>query len=254
MFKFFTKRIIVLLVILILLEITFCASIEDRVLAADSLLTSHEKSLIEKYGYGENYVKRWPDGIIYVYNGTNYNGMKNIISKFNDIIENKTIFQLSDNKERSNIIFQSYASNEYAAQHTWNWDGYNLKKWVISLSNKYTHDSKNNKLFLSIFTRIAGFNYHSDEKKYGEWWEFSIDRNVEKMLKALYKVPPGYNLSTGKVDEITKSPEEIDTQNTGTIELTCTPSGASVLLDDAFKGVCPITLNDVTTGKYRLFR
>jgi hypothetical protein len=37
-------------------------------------------------------------------------------------------------------------------------------------------------------------------KKYGKWWEFSIDKNVKKMLKALYKVPPGYNLLTGEVE------------------------------------------------------
>jgi len=54
---------------------------------------------------------------------------------------------------------------------------------------------------LAIFIQVAGFNYQADKKKYGEWWEFSIDKNVEKMLKALYKVPTGYNLSTDKVIE-----------------------------------------------------
>jgi hypothetical protein len=72
------------------------------------------------------------------------------------------------------------------------------------------------------------------------------------MLKALYKVPPGYNLSTGKVDEITKPPEEIDTQNTGAINLTSTPSGASVFLDGSFKGVSSITLEKITPGKHML--
>jgi tetratricopeptide (TPR) repeat protein len=36
----------------------------------------------------------------------------------------------------------------------------------------------------------------------------------------------------------------------GIIKLTSTPSGASVFLDGTFKGVCPITLNNVTTGKH----
>ena len=208
MVKIFTRKIIILLVILILLEIVLCVSIEDKALASDSLLTSTEKNLIKKYGWVEgDYVRRWPDGIVYVYNGTTYKGLPNIIKKINQIIGGKTVFQLSNDKKISKVVFESYASLKYSSQSDWIWDGHSLKKWVISLSNKYTHDSKSGKLFLLIFTQIAGFNYEADKKKYGEWWEFSIDRNVEKMLKALYKVPPGYNLSTGKVDEIAQPPK-----------------------------------------------
>ena len=248
MAKIFTRRIITLLVILILLEIVLCVSIEDRALASDSLLTSTEKYLIKKYGWGEgDYVERWPDGIVYVYNGTTYKGLPKIIKKINQIIGGKTVFQLSNDKEISKVVFKSYASLKYAAETEWSWDGHSLKKWVVSIDNKHTHRDK---LFLAKFIEVAGFNYKADEKKYGEWWEFSIDRNVEKMLKALYKVPPGYNLSTGKVDEITKSPEEIDTQNTGAINLTSTPSGASVFLDGSFKGVSPIIISNVPVGKH----
>lgn len=247
---FFTRRIITLLVILILLEIVLCVSIEDKALASDSLLTSSEKYLIKKYGWVEgDYVRRWPDGIIYVYNGTTYKGLPNIIKKINPIIGGKTIFQLSNDKEISKVVFKSYASLKYAAESEWSYDGHSFKKWVISIDNKHTHRDK---LFLAHFIEVAGFNYRADEKKYGEWWEFSIDRNVENMLKALYKVPPGYNLSTGKVDEIAKPPEEIDTQNTGAINLTSTPSGASVFLDGSFKGVSSITLEKITPGKHML--
>lgn len=163
-------------------------------------LTDSEKSLIKKFGYGKNYVKRWPYGIVYVYNGTTYKGLPKIIKQINQIIGDKTIFQLSNDKETIKVVFESYVSNKYAAEYNWSWKGYNLEKWVISLSNKYVNDSKNDKLFLSMFTQIAGFNYKADKNKYGEWWEFSIDKNIEKMLKALYKVPPGYNLLTGEVE------------------------------------------------------
>ena len=168
--------------------------------ASSEELTDSEKSLIKKFGYRENYVKRWPDGIVYVYNGTTYKGLPKIIKTINKIIGAKTIFQLSNDKETSQVVIKSYASSKYAAEYKWSWKGYNLEKWVILLSNKYVHDSKNNKFFLSMFTQIAGFNYKADEKKYGKWWEFSIDRNVKKMLKALYKVPPGYNLLTEEVE------------------------------------------------------
>ena len=168
--------------------------------ASSDELTDSEKSLIKKFGYGKNYVKRWPDGIVNVYNGTTYNGLPNILITFNQIIGEKTIFKLSKDKKTSQVVIESYASNKYAAEYKWSWKGYNLEKWVISLSNKYVHDSKNHKFFLSMFTQIAGFNFKVDENIYGKWWEFSIDRNVKKMLKALYKVPPGYNLLTGEVE------------------------------------------------------
>ena len=149
MAKIFTKRIITLLVLLILLEIVLCVSMEDRALASDSLLSSTEKYLIKKYGFGEgDYVRRWPDGIIYVYNGTTYKGLPNIIKKINQITGGKTIFQLSNDKETSQVVFKSYASIKYAAESEWSWDGYSLKKWVISISNKFTHRDK---LFLSEF-------------------------------------------------------------------------------------------------------
>ncbi len=72
------------------------------------------------------------------------------------------------------------------------------------------------------------------------------------MLKALYKVPPGYNLSTGKVDGISKPTEEIDTQNTGAINLTSTPSGAKIYLDDKYQGITPLTLSNLKPGTYQL--
>ncbi len=168
--------------------------------ASSGELTDSEKSLIKKFGYGGDYVKRWPDGIVYVYNGTRYKGLPGIIKQINEIIGDKTSFQLSKDKETSNVVFESYASNKYAAEYKWSWKGYNLEKWAISLSNKHTHGSKTEKFFLSMFTQIAGFNYKVNEKKYGKWWEFSIDKNIKKMLKALYKVPPGYNLLTGEVE------------------------------------------------------
>ena len=189
--------LIFILAVFLMVNYSYCVLSGN---ASSDILTDSEKSLIKKFGYGENYVKRWPDGIIYVYNGTTYKGFPKIIKTINQIIGDKTIFKLSDDKKISKVVFESYASSKYAAEYNWNWKGHNLEKWLITLSNKYVHDSKNNAFFLSMFTMIAGFNFYADKKKYGEWWEFSIDRNVKKMLKALYKVSPGYNLLTGEVE------------------------------------------------------
>ena len=189
--------LVFILAVFLMVNYSYCISSEN---ASSNELTDSEKSLIKKFGYGGDYVKRWPDGIVYVYNGTIYKGLPRIIKQINQIIGNKTIFQLSNDKKTSKVVFESYASNKYAAESKWSWKGYNLERWLISLSNKYTHGSNTEKFFLSKFTQIAGFNYQADKKKYGKWWEFSIDKNVKKMLKALYKVPPGYNLLTEKVE------------------------------------------------------
>ncbi len=142
--------------------------------ASSDELTDSEESIIKKFGYGENYVKRWPDGIVYVYNGTTYKGLPKIIKTINQIIGEKTIFQLSKDKKISKVVFESYASNKYAAEYKWSWKGYYLEKWVISLSNKYIHDSKNNKFFLSMFTQIAGFNFKADKKNMGNGGNFQL--------------------------------------------------------------------------------
>lgn len=142
--------------------------------ASSDELTDSEKSLIKKFGYGENYVKRWPDGIVYVYNGTTYTGLPNIIKTINQIIGETTIFQLSKDKKTSKVVFKSYASNKYAEEFKWSGEGYYLEKWVILLSNKYIHDSKNNKFFLSMFIQIAGFNFMADKKNMGNGGNFQL--------------------------------------------------------------------------------
>jgi len=59
------------------------------------------------------------------------------------------------------------------------------------------------------------------------------------------------SLSTGKVDEIAKPPEEIDTQNTGAINLTSTPSGAKVFLDvGQYIGKTPLTIDGLNPSNW----
>jgi len=159
-------------------------------------LTDSKKSLIKKFGYGGNYVKRWPDGYVDVYNGTTFKGMKRLIDKFNLLTGGKVIFRLSDNKEESQVIFQPYAKLKYSSHSKFFYDGYEFTKWQIQINRKYTRKEG---LFLMRFTEIAGFNLWVYEDVYEKWTKFKIDRTIEKMLKALYKVPLGYNLLTEKV-------------------------------------------------------
>jgi len=189
--------LVFILVVFLMVNYSYCVLIGNT---SSNELTDSEKALIKKFGWREDYVLRWPDGIVYVYNGTTYKGLPKLIKQINQIIGGKTVFQLNNDEEMSKVIFKSYASIKYAWESHYDSDGHGLKKWVFSIGNEYLHGSHSKKLFLAIFIQVAGFNYRADPKKYGEWWEFSIDKNVEKMLKALYKVPPGYNLLTGKVE------------------------------------------------------
>ena len=195
-------NLVFILVVFLMVNYSYCILSGNT---SSDELTDSEKFLIKKFGYGENYVKRWPDGIVYVYNGTGnpYKSkcLPKIIKQINEIIGNKTIFQLSNNKKISKVVFVRYANVKYLAEWHVSWKGYNAEEWVISISNL---DNLTNwdaeELFLSIFTYIAGFNCKADERKYGKWQNFSIDKNIKNMLKALYKVPPGYNLLTGEVE------------------------------------------------------
>ena len=56
-----------------------------------------------------------------------------------------------------------------------------------------------------------------------------------------------------KLDAQGKSPEKIDTQNTGVINLTSTPSGAKVFLDAGqYMGKTPLTIDKVSLGKHKV--
>ena len=193
--KILISRLVFLLVVFLMLN--YCVLSGNSVA---SILTDSEKSLIKEFGYGGDYVMRWPDGYIDVYNGTSYNGMKKLLDKFNQITEGKVIFRLSDNEKESQIIFQSYANLKYAGDFKFYYSGYNFEKWLVQINNEYT---RKDRLFLFMFTQIAGYNLKADKDKYRKggigWERFKIDQKIEKMLKALYKVPPGYILLTEKV-------------------------------------------------------
>lgn len=192
------SRLVFLLVVFLMVSYSYGVLSGN---AAASILTDSEKSLVKKFGYGGDYVTRRPDGYIDVYNGTTFKGMKRLIDKFNLLTGGKVIFRLSDNKKESQVIFQSYANVKYVGEFEYFYcDGYKFKKCQIQINNKYT---RKDRLFLFIFTQVAGYNLKVDRDKYGKggigWTKFKIDKTIEKMLKALYKVPPGYNLKTEEV-------------------------------------------------------
>jgi len=189
--------LVFILVVFLMVNYSYCVLSGNTSLDE---LTDSERSLIKKFGYGGDYVMRWPDGYVDVYNGTLFKGMQQIIDQFNLFTGGKVVFRLSDNEKESQIIFQSYANLKYAGDFKFFYSGYNFGKWLVQINNEYT---RKDRLFLFMFTQIAGYNLKADKDKYRKggigWERFKIDKKIEKMLKALYKVPPGYNLLTEKV-------------------------------------------------------
>jgi len=65
--KYLFYSLVFILAVFLMVNYSYCLLSGNT---SSDELTDSEKSLIKKFGYGENYVKRWPDGIVYVYNGT----------------------------------------------------------------------------------------------------------------------------------------------------------------------------------------
>lgn len=167
----------------------------DRALASKTTLSSSEKDLIKKYGLGGDIVQRWPDGNIYVYNQTRYKGLAEIVRGINRIIGGDTTFKLSNDKEKSRIIFETYSSIQYAYSFRYNVEKNEFTRWVVKVDKKHMGIDR---LFREVFINIAGF----DTRDYDDWWDVvNLDINIRKMLRSLYRVPPGFNLLTGKVED-----------------------------------------------------
>src|SRR5690606_31585433 len=62
-----------------------------------SLLTPEEIELIKTWGYGGDYVIRWPDGYVDVYDATGYSQMQKVLNQWNSAIGGKVVFRLSEN-------------------------------------------------------------------------------------------------------------------------------------------------------------
>ena len=56
----------------------------------------------------------------------------------------------------------------------------------------------------------------------------------------------------GTTSTVEKALTHIISPLTGSVEVTSTPSGANVYLDDNYKGITPVTLNDVPAGNHKI--
>jgi hypothetical protein len=71
----------------------------------------HADSLVKKYGWDENLVTRWPNGIVEVFDMTGYPHLQEVLNKWNEVIGGPTSFYLSLNPLSPIIITVDYSLN-----------------------------------------------------------------------------------------------------------------------------------------------
>ena len=167
-------------------------------------LTPEEIELIRKWGFGGDYVVRWPNGFVDVYDATNYSQMQEVLNQWNAVIGGPVILRLSNNpnsqvKVYYKLIF-GYCGNRDVK---WNED-YTFSTIDIQISDNAScgYPSTKYALYLFMFKNVAGFKgwtTKGEDVPYEEWTNFTaINDTMKKMVKALYKVPPGYYLCDSK--------------------------------------------------------
>ena len=173
-------------------------------------LTSEEIELIREYGYDNEYSVRWPDGYVDVYDATNYSQMQKVLNEWNPAIGGPVVFRLSNNPNSPvKVYFKSMS--EYCGGRVVNWDeeDYTLSTIDVQISNNASscgYPDSTYSLYLFEFKNVAGFAGWTTKDvnptiitPYEEWTNFTeINDTMKKMVKALYKVPPGYYLGDTK--------------------------------------------------------
>ena len=87
---------------------SFISQIIEIINQSEEILTPEEIELIREWGYGGDYVVRWPDGYVDVYDATNYSQMQGILNQWNAAIGGPVILRLSSNPNCPvKVIFDS---------------------------------------------------------------------------------------------------------------------------------------------------
>jgi len=173
-----------------------------------TLTPEEEKSLIREYGLGGDYVVRWPDGDIGVYdatgNATIRATIQRALNEWNAVIKSgggKTRFYLSnDPNSPVKIFYDSSLEGCFSSKRTG--DGYEITSFELRVS---TNDAwcgfpdNYYAVFLQNFGGMIGIKWEKicslqdGSCPYEAWTQYtSIPDIHKKVVRALYKVSPGY--------------------------------------------------------------
>jgi hypothetical protein len=156
-------------------------------------LTAEEKALLRRYGRSEERVVRWPDGNIDVYDTTGQRELvQAALDHWNAVIGGPVMFRLSDNPEapvKINLIDSPYAAR--------------TQLYIDSSSQIYgatveisLRHSQNPEIYVITIADVTGLNTLAISEDYGyiDFEEPAIRDLARRVLRAMYRVPPGYPL------------------------------------------------------------
>jgi len=166
------------------------------------LLTYEEKELIKGFGWGGNRTIRWPDGYVEVYDTTNYSKMQEVLNQWNEVVGGKVIFYLSNNPQSPvKVTYNPELSQENLCFHLdTHWRDYQLSAVEVKINPDASfcgYPKNSYALYLHSFSGVAGFDVWKGETvDQKDWQNFNLISEIMRiMIKALYKVPSGYDLN-----------------------------------------------------------
>jgi hypothetical protein len=166
------------------------------------LLTHEEKELVRRFGWGGNRTIRWPEGYIEVYDATNFSKIQEVLNHWNEVLGGKVIFYLSDNPQSPvKITYNSELRKEnLCGQRDTHWRSYRLYAAEITINPDGSfcgYPENSFSLYLHLFSGVAGFNaWKGEVVEKRDWQDFTlISEIMQTMIKALYQIPAGYDLS-----------------------------------------------------------
>jgi hypothetical protein len=147
-------------------------------------LTYEEKELIQKYGWGNNRVIRWPDGYVEVYDATNFSRMQEVLDRWNEVIGGKVIFYLSNNPQSPvKLTYNPELREENLCYHIdTHWSNYQLYAAEIKINpdaSSCGYPQNSYALYLHSFSGIAGFDvWEGTTIGQKDWQNFNLFRRL----------------------------------------------------------------------------
>ena len=158
--------------------------------------------MIREWGFGGDYVVRWPDGYVDVYDETNYSQMQEVLNQWNAAIDGTVSLRLSSDPNSPVKVYYDQSLDQEGICGNWDieWSEDHALSMIIVRINPYC-ESYNYPLYLFMFKTVVGFaGWTTKGVPYEEWTNFTtINDTIKKMVHALYKVYPGYYLGESKL-------------------------------------------------------
>lgn len=166
--------------------------------------------LLITYGYGKNNIIRWPDGVVEVYDSTNYPGIdvSQALAQWNTITGGKTTFILSGNTSSPVKIFYDAAAVTAKGTGVWGyaavyWSNYTIVRADVRILPEgywYGYYIKPEYcLYLHELGHVVGFSGHTSDGGVMDPTPRNtiITDTVRTVISGLYSFPPGYALTKG---------------------------------------------------------